>query len=333
MVLLIPFHKVFDTCFDVSFRLETGCLPNRVNIRIRFRNVSGLHVEKVLFGLLAQTLFQHRDHSQEFNGFIVPDVVESEWCCRTAGVGGLAVPVWIGFCGTIDDTYDTINDVIDIREVTFHLSVVEDINGPAFENRFREQKESHIRASPGAIDRKETQTGRGNSIEMAVGVCHQFVRLFRCSVEAYGVVNIVADREGHLRVRTIHRTAGCVDKVSNLLVTAALQDIEKAIDITGGVGFGVRQRIANTRLGSEVDDSIELFSLEQVCDSLIVDQVQLLKLEVGFRCELGEPSLFQVDTIVIIQIVETDNPIAALEQDSREMEANEASGARDKYVH
>jgi hypothetical protein len=68
-------------------------------------------------------------------------------------------------------------------------------------------------------------------------------------------------------------------------------------------------------------------------NAVAVRDVELRKTETGISLELGETRLFQPDVIVIVQIVNSDNPLAAIKQRPGDMKADEAGGARKKNRH
>src|ERR1700688_244738 len=72
--------------------------------------------------------------------------------------------------------------VIDMSEVTAHPAMVKQPDRGAFDNRFGKQKNRHIGPSPWPIDGKKSQARDRKTIEVAVGMSHQFVGLFGRSV-------------------------------------------------------------------------------------------------------------------------------------------------------
>src|SRR3546814_1651054 len=66
-------------------------------------------------------------------------------------------PVGIRLGDPVIDPDDAFDDVVDIREVAFHLTVVEDRDRPALEDRLGENEHRHVRPPPGSIDGEEAQ--------------------------------------------------------------------------------------------------------------------------------------------------------------------------------
>jgi len=89
-------------------------------------------------GLPAQRMFQRVDIVHERRRLAIADVEDP--------VRALLVPA-SGFSPStrdsapraIKDPDDDFSDVVDVREVTYHLPVSEDVNRPVFENRLREE--------------------------------------------------------------------------------------------------------------------------------------------------------------------------------------------------
>ena len=117
----------------------------------------------------------------------------------------VAVPIGRALRFPVDQAADRLGDIVDIGEVAPHLAVVENLDRLAGEDRLGENEHRHVRTSPGTIHRKEAQACRGKPIEMAVGMRHQLVGLFRCSIEADRVIDIVVDRKRQFRVGAINR--------------------------------------------------------------------------------------------------------------------------------
>ena len=134
-------------------------------------------------------------------------------------------------------------------EVASHPSVVEDPDRSPRQHRVGEQPKRHVRATPGAIDREEAQPGRRQVVEMAVAVRHQLVRLLGGGVEADGMIDVLLDRERHRRHRAVDRTRGGVDEMAHARVPAAFQHVEEAVEVAGGIGSGIVQRVAHPRAG------------------------------------------------------------------------------------
>ncbi len=107
--------------------------------------------------------------------------------------------------GVLHHSYYAFHDVIDIGEVTLAVAIVKNLDGFAFHQFVGETKVCHVRATGGAIDGEEAQAGRGDVVELRVGMGHKLVALLGGGVEAHGVVYLVVCRIGHLLVAAIDR--------------------------------------------------------------------------------------------------------------------------------
>ena len=146
-----------------------------------------------------QLFLQDGHKVEEVFGGVVADVI---YLVRGDGQSVLAV-LLLG--GVLHDAHHSLHDVVDIGEVTLAVAIVEYLDGLAFHQFVGEAKVSHIGTAGGAIDGEEAQTGRGNVVELRVGMGHQLVALLRGGVEAYGVVHLVVCRIRHFLVAAIDR--------------------------------------------------------------------------------------------------------------------------------
>ena len=110
----------------------------------------------------------------------------------------------------------------------------------------------------------------------------------------------------------------------NGVMTATFQDIRERHQIAVNVGVGVRQRIAHTSLGREVDDSLRPDAPEQFGRALPVRQVQLPELESWPTQKLLQPILLQGGIVVVVQVVHAEDFLAFVQKALRHVETNKA---------
>ena len=146
-----------------------------------------------------QFFLQDGHEVEEVFGRVVADVI---YLVRWDGQSVLAV-LLLG--GVLHDTHHSLHDVVDIGEVALAVAIIEYLDSLAFHQLVSEAKVSHVGTAGGAIDGKEAEAGRGDVVELAIGMGHQLVALLRGGVEAYGVVHLVVCRIGHLLVAAIDR--------------------------------------------------------------------------------------------------------------------------------
>src|SRR5690606_37823605 len=136
------------------------------------------------------------------------------------------------------------------------------------------------------------------------------------------------NRERHLRVRPVHGARRREHEVLDAVVAAALEHRKGA----GDVAVGIRERrldaVAHAGLRREVHDPVEALLREQIRNAVAVADVELHELEVAVRLEQREPGVLQRDIVVLVQVVETDDLVAALEEPACRMEADKAGRTR-----
>src|SRR6185436_15721270 len=114
--------------------------------------------------------------------------------------------------------------------VALHIALVVDVYRFALHDRLRETIRGHVRSSPRPIDSKETQSGGRQSKQMAISVGHQFVRLLRRRVQAYGMIGIVVLAEWKFAISAVYAGSAGKNQVFAALMTACLQDIQEPDD-------------------------------------------------------------------------------------------------------
>ena len=99
------------------------------------------------------------------------------------------------------------------------------------------------------------------------------------------MVDTVVLREGQLGVAAVHAGAARVGQVLHLVVTAALQDVQGALDVGIDVRVRVGQRVAHACLGRQVDDPVGLLLGEDGLHAGLVLDGQPVAREAGLRLE------------------------------------------------
>lgn len=205
----IPLSKSPQAFSQAGIGLEAEVLFQGLRVGVGHGHVTGLHRYKFLVGFKVVVLGQHAGTDQlflqdgheveEIFGGVVADVI---YLVRGDGQSVFAV-LLLG--GVLHDAHYAFHDVIDVSEVALAVAIVENLDGIAFHQLVGEAKICHIGTASGAIDGEEAQAGRGDVVELRVGMGHQLVALLRGGVEAYGVVHLVVCRIGHLLVAAIDR--------------------------------------------------------------------------------------------------------------------------------
>jgi hypothetical protein len=116
------------------------------------------------------------------------------------------------------------------------------------------------------------------------------------------------------------------------VVAAPLEHGHRAGDVAVDVGERGLNAVAHAGLRAEVDDSLELLAGEQLRHSVSVGEVELDELEPSVALEHLEPRVLQREVVVLVEVVEADDLVAALEQQLRRMISDESSGTCNQYL-
>ena len=146
-----------------------------------------------------QFFLQDGHEVEEVFGRVVADVI---YLVRWNGQSVLAIML-LG--GVLHDAHHSLHDVVDIGEVALAVAIVKNLDSLTFNKFIGKAEISHIRTTCRTIYGKEAEAGRGDVVELRVGMGHQLVALLRGGVEAHGVVYLVVCRIGHLLVAAIDR--------------------------------------------------------------------------------------------------------------------------------
>ncbi len=117
------------------------------------------------------------------------------------------------------------------------------------------------------------------------------------------------------------------------VVSAAFEYVERAEDVALDVGVGLFQRVAHPRLSAQMHDAFEFFGGEQARHRIPIGQIRADEPERAVRREPGEARLLERDIVVIVQIVEPDHLVAAIEQALGGGSSNKSGGARNEKFH
>src|SRR4051794_5063763 len=141
------------------------------------------------------------------------------------------------------------------------------------------------------------------------------------------MVDVLMHGERHLRVRAVDGARRREHQMLDAVVAAAFEHSQRALNIAVDVRERRLDAVANAGLRAEMNDASELLRCEQLCHRFAIGEIELDELEVLASAEDLEPSVLQRDVVVLIEVVETDHLVAALEQCPRRMKTNESGGA------
>lgn len=300
----IPLSKSSQAFSQAGIGLEAEVLFQGSCVGVGHGHVARLHgheflvgIEVVVLGQDAGThqLFLQDGHEvKEIFGRVVADVI---YLVRGNGQSVLAV-LLLG--GVLHDAHHSLHDVVNIGEVALAVAIIENLDGFAFHQLIGEAKVSHVGTAGGAIDGKEAEAGRGDVVELRVGMGHQLVALLRGGVEAHGVVYLVVCRIGHLLIAAIDGRGRGIDQMFHLVVTAGLKDVVEPYEVALDIGVGVGDAVAHACLGGEVDHYCYLVFGEDCLHSGLVGDGGVDEGPVALqRLYLLQAFIFDIDIVVI----------------------------------
>ena len=143
---------------------------------------------------------------------------------------------------------------------------------------------------------------------------HQLVGLLGRPVEADGMVDVLVDRQRHRAVEPVDGAGRGVDKVPDAAMPAALEDIQEAGDVAFRVEAGLRDRMAHPGLGGKMDDIFRPMVLEDAGNRGLVDEVGLVKGELGLGREQAQARPLELRVIVVVYVVQAVDGVAVAQE-------------------
>ena len=111
------------------------------------------------------------------------------------------------------------------------------------------------------------------------------------------------------------------------VVAAAFQDVQEAGDIAGDVDVGVFGGVADAGLGGKMHDPLGLVLGEGGLDRSAIGEISGDMGVAGQRQQPIQPRLFQSRVVIVVEVVEADDLLAAGQQDLGNVGADEAGSA------
>ena len=143
------------------------------------------------------------------------------------------------------------------------------------------------------------------------------------------MVDVVVYRKRHLRVAAVHRTRRGIDPDAlTPFLPAAFENTAETDEIAVDVGIGVGERIANTRLGRQIDHYVGPLVREELGHALAIGNVRLGELEVGNLPQQSQAIAFELDAVISVQVIDTEDFISAAEQPASQMRTDKTCCAR-----
>src|SRR3954463_9758827 len=115
--------------------------------------------------LPSERSFNCRDETHECNRPVISDVEHPAWSLALAYLECLGRG-WRTSWRSIDKAHDPINHIVDVCEVTLHLSMIVQINALPSGNSSCKSEVSHVWAAPRSVNCKESQPSRRNTEQL-----------------------------------------------------------------------------------------------------------------------------------------------------------------------
>jgi hypothetical protein len=116
-------------------------------------------------------------------------------------------------------------------------------------------------------------------------------------------------------------------------MAAPFKDVYEPLQIGIDIGVRVFQRISHPGLRGEVNDTIRLFISENACHRVFVFNRNTVKVKRLMPGDAGKPRILQRDIIIVVEIVNPDDIIAARKQALDTMHADEAGATCNQNFH
>ncbi len=168
---------------------------------------------------------------------------------------------------------------------------------------------------------------------MRIGMRHQLVGLLARGVEAQRVVDVIVHRERHRGVGAVDGAGTGVDQVLHAVVPAALQDVAETDQVGVDIGRRVLQRVAHPGLGRQVHHPLRAMLAKHPVHRRAVGDV-LANLGIArVVLRARQARLFQRDIVIVVEVVNANDLVAALQQAQGEGTANKTGTAGDQDSH
>src|SRR5579885_1425810 len=126
--------------------------------------------------------------------------------------------------------------------------------------------------------------------------------------------DVVLHGERHPRIAAVNRARRCEHKMFDVGMSAAFEDVQKPCKVAVGVRMGIRERVADTGLGSEMHDAAYWIAIKHGRNGGAIRKVDSFKLKCRKGSQAREPRFFQPHVIVRVEVVEPEDLITTLEQ-------------------
>jgi hypothetical protein len=128
------------------------------------------------------------------------------------------------------------------------------------------------------------------------------------------MIDVLGLDERHRRVGAVDRTRRGVDQVLDAGVAAAFDHVQESGDVALHIDMRILGRIAHAGLRRQMHDAAEAFAREDRLHRGLIGDIDFLESKVRVALQHREARGLQAGIVVGVEIVESDDLIAALEQ-------------------
>ncbi len=158
------------------------------------------------------------------------------------------------------------------------------------------------------------------------------------------MIHIIACAKGHLGVVAVNTGGAGIHQVPDRMVATGFKNVDESHNITFDIGVWVFQTVAHSCLCSQVAHVIELFLFEKRCQCIAVFEIhphegisRIFRAPhrrvpfFGFagNSRFGQAGIFEIDIVVIVDVVDADHFIASFQQPFGKVKADESGGSCD----
>ena len=118
-----------------------------------------------------------------------------------------------------------------------------------------------------------------------------------------------------------------------IVVPATFEHVERAGHVAVDVGLRILERVTHAGLRGEVNHARKFLAREQRLHAALVGEVHLHETKLRLPLEDGEARALEIRVVVVVEVVEPDDFVAARQQFLRDVGTNESGGAGEQDFH
>ena len=161
----------------------------------------------------------------------------------------------------------------------------------------------------------------------------ELIGLFGRRVKSQRVINAFGHGKRHPGMRAVDRTGRCVHQVLHFVVSTSFDDMQEPNQIRVDVGMRIFNRITHAGLSCEMYYAIESMRLEDALHLGAIDKINKLKGKPVVIFKLRKTGFFQIDIVIIAEIVQPYNRVSARQQRTRDVTTNKSGCSGNQILH